>query len=101
MAKITKVVTVCDGCQSETETAGFRVGVTTGNTRSLDLCPACQGRPFGEIVGAVGHLRARTRGSNARPAVASMEQIEAAAKAAEEAKAPAKRAARKTAQVKG
>jgi len=71
MARVTKIISICDGCSAEGDTSAFRVGVATGNTKQLDLCPACQGRPFGEIVGAVRVPRPRGR----RPGTTTPEQL--------------------------
>jgi hypothetical protein len=98
MARLTKIITVCDGCQGEVETAAFRVGVATGNTKALDLCDACQGRPFGEVVGAVRGVRSRGR----RPGTTTLEQLEKlkSDRKVAAAAAPRKRAARKVAATK-
>src|SRR5690242_2472191 len=93
MARVMKVTTVCDVCGTEDDTTAFRLGGASGNVKSVDLCPACQGKPFGVIVGAA--TVARTRGR--RPGTTTPEQLEKikADRKAAEAAAPRKRAARK------
>jgi hypothetical protein len=105
MARVTRITTVCDGCGNEDDTTAFRLGAVSGNVKPLDLCPACQGKPFAAIFGMVTAVRTRGR----RPGTVTPEQLEkikadrAAAAAVEhgqQVKAPRKRAARKVAATK-
>jgi hypothetical protein len=105
MARVTRITTVCDGCGGELEVRAFRVGGSSGNTKPVDLCETCEGKPFAEVLSLVGAIRG-TRGR--RPGTTTPEMLEkikadraaAEAVAADTTPAPRKRAARKVAAAK-